>query len=63
MEIAGVALSLIENIVAMVKQAKDASAEQSAAILERLSKADAALVSARDEAHAELDKLEGEAGK
>jgi hypothetical protein len=57
MEIAAVALGIIASIVDMVKQAKNASAEKSAEIAARLTAAEAALKSAADEAHAELDAI------
>lgn len=60
MEIATVALELIENIIAMVKKSKDASAEKSADILARLQAADVALAKASDDAHAELAKIQVE---
>jgi hypothetical protein len=63
MEIATVALALIESIIAMVKQSRDASAETSAEVLARLTSAQAALQAASDEAHAELGELEKEAGQ
>lgn len=57
MEIAAVALSIIASVVDMIRQAKNASAEQSADIAARLAAAETALKGAAAEAHAELEAI------